>query len=162
MHQFWPSQEIQLTTQILIFTIDAIIPFFILPYLYVRIVWMLVKKLRSRKDIDANKSTAGNAKLQTAKFNVLKTLLIVVSCVFICFINLIVVQLMYVAGYPVDWNGLHYKVAVGMSFLTCTINPFIYLFNYTDFQKALKDLFCSSRLFSRDDKAPVSTVSSTL
>ena len=53
---------------------------------------------------------------------------------------------MYNLGYEVDWNSTYYKFSIVMVFLNCTVNPFIYLFNYKDFQSALKDLFCCNRL----------------
>ena len=42
-------------------------------------------------------------------------------------------------GFEIDWNGLHFKFVVSMRFLNCTINPFIYLINYKDFQQAIAD-----------------------
>ena len=44
-------------------------------------------------------------------------------------------------GYEADWNSNFYKFTVIMVFLNCTINPFIYLIKYQDFQVALKKSF---------------------
>ena len=48
---------------------------------------------------------------------------------------------MYFLGYDVDWNGLYYKFCIGMVYINCTINSFVYLIKYQDYQRALKN-FC--------------------
>ena len=47
---------------------------------------------------------------------------------------------MYNLGYDANWNGTYYKFCQIMVFLNCTVNPFIYLFKYRDYQVALQDL----------------------
>ena len=44
-------------------------------------------------------------------------------------------------GFHGNWNGTYYKFTKLMVFLNSTINPFIYLVNYQDYQKALKSCF---------------------
>ena len=51
---------------------------------------------------------------------------------------------MYNIGYKADWNSTFYQFTVVMVFINCTINPFIYLAKYQDFQTALKS-FCGCR-----------------
>ena len=68
--------------------------------------------------------------------NIIKTLLIVVLFFFLCFASEETFYLLYNLGYEVNWDGVYYKFSVIMVFLNCTVNPFIYLFNYKDFQKA--------------------------
>ena len=86
----------------------------------------------------------GGDETQTVKFelagnNVIKTLFIVVFFFFICFLGIEVLFLFYSLGFEVDWNSGYYNITVIMLFLNCTINPFIYLVNYKDFQKALME-----------------------
>ena len=48
---------------------------------------------------------------------------------------------MYNFGYDVNWNGFFNKFGVIMAFSNCTINPFVYLVKYQDYQVALRELF---------------------
>ena len=48
---------------------------------------------------------------------------------------------MYNLGFEADWNSTYYQFTVLMVFLNCTINPFIYLAKYRDYQIALMKLF---------------------
>ena len=48
---------------------------------------------------------------------------------------------MYNLGYALDYNGTYYQFTVLMVFLNCTINPFIYLIKYKDYQKAFRRFF---------------------
>ena len=50
---------------------------------------------------------------------------------------------MYNLGYDANWNGTYFKFCVVMVFVNCTVNPFIYVFKYQDYQVALKQLFGS-------------------
>ena len=47
-------------------------------------------------------------------------------------------------GYDVDFNSTFLKSAILVAFCNCTINPFVYLIKYKDFQTALEDFltFC--------------------
>ena len=58
---------------------------------------------------------------------------------------------MYNLGYPLDWDGAYYKFAVLMAFGNCTINPFIYLIKYQDYQRALRSCFRCKEQREKDD-----------
>ena len=51
--------------------------------------------------------------------------------------------LLYNLGYEAnsDWSCTFFKVAIMLAILNCTINPFIYLVKYKDFQTALENFF---------------------
>ena len=84
---------------------------------------------------------AQTAKFELARNNVIKTLFIVVYFIFICYLGIEVLFLAYSLGFEVNWHSGYYKFTVIMLFLNCTVNQFIYLVNYKDFQKALMDRF---------------------
>ena len=145
MHEFWPNPQFQQSFGILVTFLDFIFPITVLAYCYTRILWILKKRLDRKQDGNPRISTVP-IKLEKAKTNVIKTVLIVVSFFFLCFIYAVIFYLMYIFGYDIDWNGFHYKLSVALLFLNCTVNPFIYLFNYRDFQVASKRLFsCNKR-----------------
>ena len=59
---------------------------------------------------------------------------------------------MFNIGYDVDFNGTFFKVSILMAFINCTVNPFIYLIQYKDYQQALKQcLNCTRHTGSNGD-----------
>ena len=123
---------------VFIVSIEFIVPLVILVYCYGRILWIIRARIGSKMSAD-NKQTA---KFELARNNVIKTLFIVVFFFFICSLGIEVIFIFYSLGFEVDWNSGYYKFTVVMVFLNCTINPFIYLINYKDFQRAFMRQFC--------------------
>ena len=119
-------------------TIEFIVPLIILAYCYTRILWIIRARIGSKMGSEDTQ----RAKFEIARNNVIKTLFIVVFFFFMCSLGIEVLFLFYSLGFEVDWNSGYYKFTVIMLFLNCTINPFIYLINYKDFQQALIRQFC--------------------
>ena len=68
---------------------------------------------------------------------------------------------MFNLGHGLDWNGVYYKFTVLMVFLNCTVNPFIYLIKYKDYQEALKLILRCKKYQSREEtKILLNTISS--
>ena len=66
---------------------------------------------------------------------------------------------MYNLGYDADWNGIYFQFTVLMVFLNCTVNPFIYLIKYKDYQSALKNLCgCGKKKHGEDSEIKRITV----
>ena len=116
------------------------LPLTILVYCYGRIVWVL----HNRIGFNTTQSQSNQVdKFQLARKNTIKTFLLVGLCFIICWIQNQVYHFMYVLGYiEIDWDGPYFNYTVLMIFLNCTVNPFIYLVKYDDYQKALKNFFC--------------------
>ena len=147
VYAFWPSLLFSSIFGVFLITIQFIIPFIILIYCYGRIVWILSRR------IDSNLQTSD---MQTEKFllarkNTIKTFLLVGLCFVICWSNNQVYYLMYNLGYNADWNGIYFQFTVLMVSLNCTVNPFIYLIKYQDYQSALKMLLgCGKKKYGED------------
>ena len=140
VNALWPSPQFKNVSGVVIISIQFIIPLFILIYCYGRIVWTLTRRIDSKLH---NTRTLSD-KFQLAGTNTIKTLLLVALCFIICQSDNQIYYLMHNLGYKVDFNGAHYKFSILMVFLNSTVNPFIYLFKYQDYQKALKKcLFCT-------------------
>ena len=137
--------------------IQFVIPLIILVYCYGRIVWILTRRITA--DMQSNHTDT----FQLARANTIKTFLLVGVCFIICWSNNQVYYLMYNLGYEADWNGIYFQFTVLMVFLNCTINPFIYLIKYQDYQVALKKLFGCNRQREGEDsdikRSKVSTIS---
>ena len=136
-------------------SVEFIVPLVILIYCYGRILWMI----RNRIGSNLNSDNKQNVKFEVARDNVIKTLFIVVFFFFICSVGIEVIFLFFSFGFEVDWNSGYYQFTVIMVFLNCTINPFIYLINYKDFQKALIRQFCCRTSLSQFDSNSDRTVS---
>ena len=120
-----------------------ILPLIILVYCYGRIVWVLHHRINTNTTYSQSK--LGDKFLLVRK-NTIKTFLLVPLCFIICWIQNQVYYSMYNLGYKIDWDGFYYKYTILMIFLNCTVNPFIYLIKYKDYQKALKNfIFCAKR-----------------
>ena len=84
---------------------------------------------------------SGKDKFQLARRNTIKTLLIVGLCFIICWSQNQVRYLMFNCGYELDFNSTYHQFTILMVFLNCTVNPFIYLIKYRDYQEALETFF---------------------
>ena len=157
----WPSDEVKTAFGIGLLFFQFIIPFLVLIICYGKIVWMLTRRIntdlikpRSAMNNTENVSNqTANAqtikqvtdtakdKFQLARRNTIKTLLIVRLCFIICWSQNQVRYLMHNCGYELDFNSTYFQFTVVMVFLNCTVNPFIYLIKYRDYQEALRAFF---------------------
>ena len=148
IYTFYPSSQIQKFVGLFTVVIAFVIPLLILIYCYGRILWVLTRRLDSLFN-----NTAGQSEVfQLARRNTVKTFLIVAICFVICWSNNQIYYILDHLGFHANWNGTYYKFTVLMVFLNCTVNPFIYLVNYQDYQKALKSYFGCLRQEDTEEK----------
>ena len=155
----WPNEVTAAAVGIFNLFLPFLLPFIILVFCYGRILWMLSRRInthisdgRSKFNHNFNEETghtdeipeikdAQKDKFQIARRNTIKTLLIVGCCFIICWSQNQIVFLMFNFGYDLDWNSDYWLSTNFMVFINYTINPFIYLFKYIDYQIALKAFF---------------------
>ena len=157
MLAFYPNPTFQSVFSIFVVSVEFIIPVIILVYCYGRILWIIRARIGSKMGTDEKQTV----KFEQARNNVIKTLFIVVFFIFICYLGIEVLFICYNLGFEVDWNGGYYKFTVIMVFINCTVNPFIYLINYKDFQKALMRQFCC-RISHQERNSDLSSSRSTV
>ena len=145
-YTFWPSSLFKSTFGVILVLIEYLFPFMILVYCYGRILWILSKRIDSNFGISVNQD-----QFLLARQNTLKTFLLVGLCYIICWSSVQIYYLMFNLGYDADFNGTFYKVALLTAFGNCTINPFIYLFKYRDYQEALKSCICCKLMKGGDE-----------
>ena len=138
IYTFWPSSTFNHVFGVIVVLIEFFIPLVIMIFCYGRIIWTLTRRLDSNLD---NKGTKTNDTFQTARNNTIKTFLLVAICFVICWSHSQGYYLMYNLGYDTDFNTTFYKVAILLAFCNCTVNPFIYLLKYRDYQIALNSCF---------------------
>ncbi len=138
----WPNETCHLVMGFLYVFAQFILPLLIIAVCYGCILHMLTRRIHTNVLGESGKAGYKNNKnFEVARKNTIVTLFIV-SCFFIiCWSQNQIIFFMYNLGYNLDLNGTYYHYSVLMIFLNCTVNPFIYLFKYRDFQIALK-IFC--------------------
>ena len=174
----WPSKKMKVVFGIIIILIEFFIPFFILIFCYGKIVWMFSRRINtSMGDVKAQDSSrdactdvknkkkledAHKDKFQLARRNTIKTLLIVGLCFIICWSQCEFFYFIHHFGYPLDWNGKYYNFTVLMAFLNSTVNSFIYLMKYKDYQVALRQFLRCKKDDENENQSQncISTVSS--
>ena len=157
-HAFWPSVMFHRIFGVFLVSIEFLIPFLILTLCYGRILWMLSRRMNFNLD---NRSSQSET-FQVARRNTIKTFLLVGVFFVICWSSSKIYYLMYSFGFKPNWDGTFYKFAVIMAFGNCTINPFIYLMKYKDYQKALKScLMCCHRDGNKTTNQKPSNISSS-
>ena len=119
---------------------------------YSKIVWILTRRInsdlmKSESKLDDSDNDSGSTvrqagdtgrdKFQLARRNTIKTLLIVGLCFIICWSQNQVRYLMFNCGYDINFNSNHHEFTTLMVFINCTVNSFIYLIKYRDYQEAL-------------------------
>ena len=151
-----PSPMFHSVFGVSIVVVEFIIPLMILVYCYGRILWIIRARIGSKM----GSGDALTAKFELAKNNVIKTLFLVAFWFFICYVGGEMFDLFFYLGFEIDWNGSYYKFVVSMTFLNCTINPFIYLINNKDFQKALIQQFFCRTSESNSNSNPTGSIES--
>ena len=154
----WPNEDVKIIWGIVIISLQFFIPFLILIICYGQIIWVLTRRINT--DLMKNKCTMDNSQFpgantdtavqvndtgkdmfQMARRNAIKTLLIVGLCFIICWSQNQIMYFMYNCGIHFNFNGTYIQFTVLMVFVNCTVNPFIYLIKYRDYQEALKIFF---------------------
>ena len=160
VYSFWPKSFSKSIFGVILVIIEYFIPLLILAYCYGKIFWILTRRIESNFD----HGTAKTDTFQIARNNTIKTFLLVSIWFVICWSCVQFNYLLYNLGYEAnsDWNGTFFKVATLMAFLNCTINPFIYLIKYKDYQIALQELLrCGKhRNTEESENKPSSTFTS--
>ena len=134
--------------------IQFFIPFMVLIFCYSKIVLVLTRRINTNlvKSPEKVHEFAANPKevkvadtnkdnFQLARRNTIKTLLIVGLCFIICWSQNQILYFMYNCGYSTNFNTPYFQSTILMVFLNCTVNPFIYLIKYKDYQIAFKKFF---------------------
>ena len=137
IHSFWPSVLFSSIFGVFLIVIEFIGPLIILIYCYRRIVWVLTRRIDSTLQPTSLKTDT----FQLARKNTLKTFFLISICFVICWSCEQGFYLMFNIGFHVDFHSTFFKVSILMAFINCTINPFVYLIKYKDYQQALKHCF---------------------
>ncbi len=147
----WPNEMSQKVMGFVQLVIEFFMPLVVLILCYSSIIYTLSKKINTDQLSSGQEVNLAANRLQLAKRNTLITFTIVAGAYVLCWSQNQVLFLMYNLGFSVDFDGTYHDFTVLMTFLNCTINPFIYLLKYKDYKMALKDFIVCS---GQNDRGP--------
>ena len=168
---FWPSLSFQRGVGICVIIIKYFIPLIIMCYCYTRIAIVLksrVSKTASSSIHDQSTHQAGSIevaissstnapgksdRMQKARQNVVRTLVLVTLCYFMCWTANQIYFLYFNLGNPIDFEGWIFHLTVIAVYCNCSCNPLIYIAQYNQFQLGIKRLKMSimQRVFNETD-----------
>ena len=178
---FWPSDKVRTYFGLGLMTVQIFIPLIILTICYGKILWVLTRRIntdlietkytvdKSQDCIDqaicdktlTQATDPGKDKFQLARKYTVKTLLIVSCCFIICWSQNEIMYFLYNCGYDINFNTTCFQFTILLVFLNCTVNPFIYLIKYRDYQEALKTFLNCNKKQESDSKIISSESKST-
>lgn len=148
-YALWPSDLIASVYGITSVTVDFFLPTILLTYMYARMTLVLGRRANLGQVAplgEIGPLTAAQRNKARAQRNVVKTLVIVVACFILCSISNAVFYTIYNIWEVEIATDLHFSTVVLVYINTC-INPFVYIFQFKDFQAAMKSLFrCTTRV----------------
>ena len=153
----WPNLLTSKIVGVYIVLFAVFIPASILIFVYGRIAWVLSRKVKNdilsdkiNKGTDNDKVVSSVTNLRTKNYqlatrNTIKTLVLVAVSFIVCWTGNQALAFLHNIGYKVEFDSEVYQFFVLMVCVNCTINPFIYLVQYKEYQAALKILICNKR-----------------
>ena len=161
LYAVWPNLLTGQIVAVYVVVILVFLPASILIFVYGRIAWVL--SMKANRDVISDINRGGNKdkivdtstelrmkNYELAKRNMIKTLVTVAACFIICWMGNQVWFLLYNIGYEIQFDSVGYQFTVLMVCVNSTVNPFIYLVQYKEYQEALKTLACKKRSSSNN------------
>ena len=141
------SETVGLIVGVIVVSFQYLIPLIIIVFCYGRMIFMLSRRIdftspstskgRQVNEMERKQRTT----FMRARRNTVKTVIIVGICFLACWTQNQVQYFMYLIGFEVDLTSIYFNFGWMIIFVNCTINPFVYVVLYRDFQSALFSLF---------------------
>ena len=142
----WSSKDAQKAFGVVTVFMEFIIPLITMVICYTRMAISLKIRVVPIATVASNVDVM-NSKMMRAKRNVVKTLIMVCICFFLCWVWNEFFFLTFNLGIPVaTFTGGFYHFTVMAVYVNCCINPFIYSFKYEEFKKRLRLLFRGTKV----------------
>ncbi len=141
MVAIWPSESAAAAAGVINFTLEFLLPVLIMLFAYTSMALTLRIKVAPTPTENVTVSTGEKqrqVRLRRITMNIFKTMAIASITFFICWIWNMVWFLLLNLGYPMEFSSKFYVFTVTAVYINCCINPFIYIFKYKQFQKAVK------------------------
>ena len=150
----WPSQFWFRFASVIVSIVYFFFPFLFILSLYLSI-FLHLQKMASQNHLSKGQSNQMNT-MDRAKTNVLKTLVLLSSCFFLCWGWNVTLFLLFTLGVPLSFDTPFYNFSVFMININCCVNPFCYAVQYREFQEQARSIFCNCKVLS--NKHGISTV----
>jgi 7 transmembrane receptor (rhodopsin family) len=119
---------------------EFFLPLGIIAFCYVQMA-KAVRKVGTINFSAGGGRSGSGASMSRARRNILKLLAIVSMAFFVCVGPRQGAVIAYTVGlHQVDFNGVPYLTTLGLNYFNCCVNPFIYLFQYEEFQNGVRTL----------------------
>ncbi len=140
----YPNPTIHKVSRFYFLIVPFVLPLTIMLFCNISIIRMLTKRVE-QNNLQASSNSNNANFFQSAKRNTTITLMIVVLCFIICWIQNKVFFFLPNLGYYPKHNNFYFHFVLFMAFANSTVNPFVYLFKYKDYQKAFLELLKCKR-----------------
>ena len=138
---------------------------FFFPFLFIMILNISIF-VHLRKQVSKGPIGESNRKqsevMERAKANVLKTLIVLSVCFFLCYVWNVTYFLLFTLGANVSITSSFYSFSVIMININCCINPFCYAVQYREFQEQVKIFFCNYKASTKKEMLSSATVSESV
>lgn len=161
-YSMWPSPIGASVAGVITFLAVYLAPIVVMVFCYTRMIFVFNAKVAPESKTQSNAEKRRAEKLNHIRRNILKTLIIVAVAFVMCWTCNQTAFFLYNLGVKVDLFGTYFQVFVFFTFSNCCINPFIYTFQYHEFQIALRKLLGIKRSNPDDDDTEIGTVSSAV
>ena len=135
----WVSEDWRMMFGVSSPIMQFFLPAALMVYMYARMLLVLRRKIKPVSGFPQGTSAPKN--MSRAHKNLLKTLLIVTACFVGLWITNQLYWFLYNTGLPLYFSLDASRISVVMVYMNCCINPFIYIFKFEEFQRAMRSLF---------------------
>lgn len=137
----FPNRIVATAVSITTFLLSFLVPTVIMIFCYSHMMLALRPRMDATKQILSVAEKRREEKMVQVRRSLLRTMLTVAVAFFTCWVSNQMMFLFFNLGAPIDLQGKVFGVTIYVAFINSCINPFIYTFNYSEFQVALKKLF---------------------
>ncbi|ELT92975.1 hypothetical protein CAPTEDRAFT_98913 [Capitella teleta] len=135
----WPSEFVRKLVSVVTLLLQYLTPICSITFAYIHIFVTLNRK--TDKGLDAGNDKR-NERMSKARRNVIKTLVQVFAVFVFCWSWNQIYFAFFNFGYPLNLRSTFYQFTVLFVFANSCMNPFVYTFNYDQFKKVQRQMFC--------------------
>ena len=157
LQYYWPSEDVKVGLGVFNYTFNFCIPLLVMLCCYLKIILVL----KSRVTVAVNPTTSSQSNhgkddtMTRATKNVFKTLITVTVCYMICWTPGCTLYFYFNLGNSISLFAWYSYLTVILGYLNSCCNPFVYVAQYEQFQKGVRQL--GSTIGSRMSGATTST-----
>lgn len=139
-YAIWPSINAMRISGVISTVVPFFLPATVMIALYVRMVVVLRSRIRPGT-VQPMNSAGPNKIMSKSQKNLTKTCIIIGVAFVSCWSPSQMFWLLYNLGVDLNQRDDYHFATLLMVYLNCSVNPFIYIFSYEEFQQGIRKLF---------------------